>query len=261
MAEKCRGHRTVKKNLRKALVRGTFSGWRPLDIRRSRGRVNETSKGSQPIGEGGAVSKLFNKLRSEAKAPVDLTAGSDQSSLWSSEEMPCILNYAGDDKTEHVLRIIHDDPKAVRQQNEATGWSLLHVAARRNNLILAKELISLDPTLTRITDRSGCNALRHAAECADLTFVRMLLAADASGVRHIDKHGQFPMAYAIQDGRDDIVAAMLDSDPQASFRRDGMDRLPDYYNTGINLTRRMLITRLLSDCRRGCSDAESGRSR
>lgn len=88
-----------------------------------------------------------------------------------------------------------------------------HVAAKRGNLGIVKELLGIWPELCKSCDSSNTSPLYSAAVQDHLDVVNVILDADASSIRTVRKNGKTSLHTAARYGLLRIVKALIDRDP------------------------------------------------
>ncbi|KAK6213000.1 hypothetical protein QIS74_09002 [Colletotrichum tabaci] len=111
------------------------------------------------------------------------------------------------------------------------GQNVLHFVASKNNLDVAKTLISQDsPVSTRVRDKRGQYPIHRAAAVGSVPMV-MLLVKSKSPLNAVDASGYTALHHAVAEGHGDTAVALLKAGAECDKRdNDGylaLDLAPD----------------------------------
>ena len=88
----------------------------------------------------------------------------------------------------------------LRSSTDNSGQNVLHFVASKNNLDLAKKLLSHDsPVSTRVRDKRGQYAIHRAAAVGSAPMVSLLLK-HRSPLNATDSSGYTPLHHAVAEG-------------------------------------------------------------
>jgi 26S proteasome non-ATPase regulatory subunit 10 len=112
-----------------------------------------------------------------------------------------------------------------------SGQTVLHFVASKNNLDLAKQLLSAKPPASaRVKDKRGQYAIHRAAAVGSVPMVELLLKHN-SPINATDIDGQTPLHHAVAEGHGDTVVALLkagaETDKKDSNGHLAMELAPD----------------------------------
>ncbi|XP_068663248.1 ankyrin repeat-containing protein At2g01680-like isoform X1 [Aristolochia californica] len=93
------------------------------------------------------------------------------------------------------------------------GINALHVAAKRGNLGIVKELLRLWPVLCKSCEATNTSPLYSAAVLNHLDVVNAILDADASTLRIVRKNGKTSLHTVARNDKLDMVKVLLERDP------------------------------------------------
>jgi len=111
------------------------------------------------------------------------------------------------------------------------GQNVLHFVASKNNLDVARTLISHDPPVsTRVRDKRGQYAIHRAAAIGSVPMV-MLLIKNKSPLNATDASGYTALHHAVAEGHGDTAMSLLKAGAEVDKRdNDGylaLDLAPD----------------------------------
>lgn len=98
----------------------------------------------------------------------------------------------------------------IRSKSDLNAF---HVAAKRGNLEIVRQLLNLWPELCRVCDSSNTSPLYSAAVQGHLEVVNTLLDTDDSAARIVRKNGKTALHTVARYGRLDIVRELVEKDP------------------------------------------------
>lgn len=234
-----------RKHLRKVIVSDIVlpSKWR--GFHRSRGHLSgDESKGDSRSHTSPSSLDIFGNLGSgltdeRLSQSVEIA---DQKFLAA---IPSVISAAWSGDFIGVCKEVSENPTAILARHEHTGWTLLHVAARRNDHELCRKLLELEPSLIGALDNSGNPALRQAVEFGDTSLVELLARASTNTLKQFDRTGRAVIVYALLAGKLENVEALLKQDASTSSNVDQAGRGLAFYCDGIDIANQYKAYRML----------------
>ena len=112
---------------------------------------------------------------------------------------------AADDDDDNDVALVRKEPKLQHWRDASNGHSLLHVAARRGKVDLARALLDVAPAAALIdaTNKAGQTALHDAAQKGRLEIATLLVERGADIGLHAN--GKLALDLARDAGRGDVA--------------------------------------------------------
>lgn len=125
------------------------------------------------------------------------------------------LYVAADNNLEEIFRyLLKFCDFTIADTKTTVGMNAFHIAAKRGNLGIVKELLSLWPALCRSCDNTNTSPLYSAAVQDHLDVVNAILDADESSAKIVRKNGKTALHTAARIGCYRMVKALIDRDPE-----------------------------------------------
>ncbi|KAG9444478.1 hypothetical protein H6P81_015818 [Aristolochia fimbriata] len=150
------------------------------------------------------------RIVEEAKDPESVT------SLVSlqNEAGETALYVAADNNLEEVFSyLVKFCNLEIAGLKSRVGINALHVAAKRGNFGIIKELLNLWPVLCKSCDPTNTSPLYSAAVMNHLEVVNAILDADVSTLRIVRKNGKTSLHTVARNDKLEMVRVLLERDP------------------------------------------------
>eukprot|EP00759_Apiculatamorpha_spiralis_P027421 PhF_6_TR30191/c0_g1_i7/m.44351 len=113
-----------------------------------------------------------------------------------------VLHFAAEKGAHECIReILRIDPTMTKAVDE-DNWNALHVAGYHGHDLCIRTLLDVDPAMIKTVDNGGWNALHLAALRGRDACVRLLLGVDPAITKLVDKDGRTALHKAAQYGHD-----------------------------------------------------------
>ncbi|KAL3644958.1 hypothetical protein CASFOL_010138 [Castilleja foliolosa] len=115
-----------------------------------------------------------------------------------------------------LSQILQENPQFLQPSNFSTSKNPLHIAALRGHLEFTKQLLTINPSLSKSLNSEGSSALHLASAKGNVEIVRELVLLDNSMCRVLNGGGFSPLHLAAMNGRTEVLGVLLDAEPQAA---------------------------------------------
>ncbi|KAL0330667.1 UNVERIFIED_CONTAM: hypothetical protein Sangu_1612200 [Sesamum angustifolium] len=115
-----------------------------------------------------------------------------------------------------LSQLIQENPQLLRSSIYSMPENPLHTAALLGHLEFTKQLLDINPGLSKSVNPKGSSALHLASAKGHVNIVKELVSADSSMCFKLDGDGRSPLHLAAIKGRTVVLEELLRAEPEAA---------------------------------------------